>query len=114
VTLQGSSAGHFSSAARSGICPHEHQSGKSVRRKARSRRYGPSIVRKLLYLSAMSIRTHSARFRKYFLRKRKEGKPKKLVLNNIANKLLRVLCGMIKNKQPYIEDYQSIHPKHLT
>lgn len=97
-----------------GICPHEHQSGTSVRRKARSRRYGPSIVRKLLYLSAMSIRTHSTRFKKYFLRKRQEGKPKKLVLNNIANKLLRILCGMIKNKEPYIENYQSIHPKHLT
>jgi hypothetical protein len=40
-----------------------------------------------------------------------EGKPKPLVFNNIANKLLRVLCGMIKNKEPYIENYQSVHPR---
>lgn len=34
-----------------------------------------------------------------------------VVFNNIANKLLRILCGMIKNKQPYIENYQSVHPR---
>jgi hypothetical protein len=43
--------------------------------------------------------------------KRAEGKPKMLVLNNIANKLLRVLCEMIKNRQPYIEDHISVHPR---
>jgi len=68
------------------------------------------MVRKLLHLAARSVRTHEERFKKYFHRKRAEGKPKMLVLNNIANKLLRMLCGMIKNKQPYIEDYQSVHP----
>jgi len=39
------------------------------------------------------------------------GKPKKLVINNVANKLLRILCGMAKNRQPYIESYQSVHPR---
>ncbi len=34
-----------------------------------------------------------------------------LVFNNIANKLLRILCGMIKNKPPYIENYQSVLPR---
>ena len=95
-----------------GICPNEHQSGKR-RKKPTSRRYGPSIVRKLLHLAARSVKTHEDRFKKYFHRKRQEGKPKMLVLNNIANKLLRILCGMIKNKQPYIEDYQSVHPRLL-
>lgn len=92
-----------------GICPNERQSGKS-RKTPTSRGYGPSMVRKLLHLAARSVRTHEERFKKYFHRKRAEGKPRMLVLNNIANKLLRMLCGMIKNKQPYIEDYQSVHP----
>jgi hypothetical protein len=55
--------------------------------------------------------TTKDRFAKYFRRKREEGKPKQLVINNIANKLPRILCGMIKNKQPYIENYQSVHPR---
>lgn len=93
-----------------GICPNEHQSGKR-RRKPTSRGYGPSMVRKLLHLAAMSVKKNEDRFAHYFHRKRKEGKPKMVVLNNIANKLLRILCGMIKNKQPYIENYQSVHPR---
>lgn len=95
-----------------GICPNAHQSGKT-RKPPTSRRYGPSMARKLLHLAARSVRTHNGRFKKYFHRKRAEGKPKMLVLNNIANKLLRILCGMIKNKQPYIPDYQSVHPRLL-
>jgi len=99
-------------AAYLGICPNAHQSGKR-KKTPTSRGYGPSMIRKLLHLAARSVRTHTDRFRAYFHRKRAEGKPKLLVFNNIANKLLRILCGMIKNKQPYIEDYQSIHPKRL-
>lgn len=95
-----------------GICPNANQSGKQ-RKKPTSRGYGPSIMRKLLHLAALSARKNADRFRKYFHRKRAEGKPKMLVINNIGNKLLRVLCGMIKNKQPYIEDYQSVHPRLL-
>lgn len=93
-----------------GICPNEHQSGKR-RKKPTSRGYGPSMVRKLLHLAARSVRVHEDKFTKYFHRKRKEGKPKMLVMNNISNKLLRIICGMIKNKQPYIEGYQSVHPR---
>ena len=99
-------------AAYLGLCPNEKQSGKS-RKRSRSRGYGPSMVRKLLHLAARSVKTHDERFRRYFHRKCGEGKAKRLVLNNIANKLLRVLCGMIERKQPYIEHYQSIHPRLL-
>lgn len=97
-------------AAYLGICPNAHQSGKREKTPT-SRGYGPSMMRKLLHLAARSVRTHTDRFRRYFRRKQAEGKPKMLVLNNIANKLLRILCGMIKNKQPYIENYQSVHPR---
>lgn len=100
-------------AAYLGICPNAYQSGKHEKTPT-SRGYGPSMVRKLLHLAARSVRTHTGRFRRYFHRKRAEGKPKMLVLNNIANKLLRVLCGMIKNKQPYIEDHISVHPRLQT
>ena len=100
-------------AARLGICPQEHQSGTSVWRPARTRGYGPAMVRKLLYLAARSVVTHKERFERYYRRKCAEGKPERLVLNNVANKLLRILCGMIKNKQPYIEGYQSVNPMLL-
>ena len=95
-----------------GICPHKDQSG-TWQPTPRSRGYGPPMVRKLLHLAARSVRTHEKRFRRYFHRKQAEGKDTMLILNNIANKLLRMLCSMIRNKQPYIADYQSVHPRLL-
>lgn len=96
-----------------GIAPHRRESGTSVFYPARSRGYGPQMLRKLLHLAARSVCTHTQQYRHYYLRKQAEGKSKKLVLNNVSNKLLRMLCSMIKNKRPYIEGYQSIRPSLL-
>ena len=96
-----------------GIAPNAHESGTSVRRRPRSRGYGTAVVRKLLHLAARSVRTHHAGYRYYFMRKVEQGKPASLVLNNIANKLLKTLCAIMRNRQPYIPMYQSIHPNLL-
>lgn len=61
----------------------------------------------------MSVRTHHAQFREYFLRKIAEGKSKQLVLNNIANKLLKIMCAVLRTQTPYIPNYQSVNPKLL-
>ena len=98
-------------AAYLGIAPHPYQSGTSVRRRDRSRGYGPPIARRLLHLMARSLRTHHTQTKAYFLRKKAEGKPPRLVLNNIANKHLRVLCALLRNGQPYIAGHRSINPR---
>lgn len=36
-----------------------------------------------------------------------EGKSGKLVLNNIANKVLKLICGVIRSGKPYIKTYTS-------
>ena len=100
-------------AAHIGICPYEYRSGKSVYRPSASRHFGPSAMRKLLYLAALSVRTHNAQYEKYFLRKVAEGKPKRLVINNIENKLLRVICGVLKSEMPFIPNYRSVNPMLL-
>ena len=96
-----------------GISPNEHTSGTSVRRRTRSRRYGPATIRKLLHLAARSLRTHDPQARRYFLDKTAEGKPKRLVLNNIANRLLKKLCAMLQHGRPYIKDHQTVNPRLL-
>ncbi len=100
-------------AAYVGICPYQHTSGKSVYKRARSRQYGPSQLRKLLYLAAMSNRNHNQAYKNYFLRKVAEGKAKRLVINNIANRLLKVICAMIRDQTPYITNYRSVNPTLL-
>jgi len=96
-----------------GIAPLEHTSGKSVRRKNRSRRHGHPRIRKLLHLAARSVATHVDEFRKYYLRKLEQGKPPKLIYNNIANKLLKIICAVIQSETPYIKNYKSVNPLYL-
>jgi transposase len=93
-----------------GICPYERQSGKSVYATPTSRHFGPSAPRKLLHLAARSVSTHKKPFREYYQRKLAEGKPKKVALNNVANKLIKVICAVVTSQRPYDADYCSTKP----
>jgi len=106
-------SGYKTLAAFLGICPYQHQSGKSIYRHPRMRNFGPTYARKLLMLAARSVATHSAPFKKYYARKLAEGKAKQLVLNNIANKIVKIACALIKNNTQYTQNYRSINPMCL-
>ena len=93
-----------------GIVPYKHESGTSVFRRARSRVYGHKLLKKLLCLASLSVSRHDQVFRRYYVRKVAEGKPKRVVLNNISNKLLKLSCALIKYNMLYIENYKSINP----
>ena len=94
-----------------GICPLEHESGSSVRRKPRSRGYGPSAIRKLLYLASMRlVSIDGSPHQAYFRRKVAEGKSGRLVLNNVSNKLLRVAAAVLREGEPYQADHVSVRP----
>ena len=93
-----------------GISPNEHSSGTSVFKHASSRHFGPSPVRKLLYLAACSVCTHRPQFALYLAHKTKEGKPARLVLNNVENKLIRIMCAVIQSKTAFIDNYHSVQP----
>lgn len=93
-----------------GICPFQHKSGKTIYRNAHSRQFGPEYIRKLLHLAARSVATHNSEFRKYYLRKLEEGKNKKVALNNIANKLLKISFAMVRDRKQFIKEYRSVNP----
>jgi transposase len=93
-----------------GICPIKHESGTSVYSPPTSRHYGPPVMRKLLYLGACSVRTHKKQFQQYFFRKVAEGKHKKVVLNNIENKILKLACAVVRSQKLYIPNYVSVNP----
>lgn len=96
-----------------GIIPYQHQSGTSVSKRAKIRHFGPGPGRKLLRLATQSVSTHDVTFRRYYLGKLDQGKAKSLVLNNIANKLLKIACTIIRNNIRYIKEHRSIHPIYL-
>lgn len=92
-----------------GICPHENTSGTIIKR-TRSAGYGHPRIRKLIYLAACSVREHNQAFRNYFNRKVSEGKNERMLINNIANKLIKLICGVIKSGKPFIKNYCSLPP----
>jgi len=96
-----------------GIAPHPRKSGSSINKHPCSRGYGSDRLRRLLYLAALSLRTHQDVFKKYFLRKVDAGKNKRLVLNNIANKLVRVICAVVNSRTPFIDNFMSVNPMIL-
>jgi len=96
-----------------GICPNEQRSGTSVYKKPRSSGYGPSRLRKLLNLASKSIKHHNPKFHNYFVLKQAQGKLETLIINNIANKLLRIVCAISKNGLTYNKNYTSVHPRFL-
>lgn len=95
------------------IAPFRFESGKSVQRKAKSPKHGPAIPRKLLHLAARTITTHNPRFKAYYLQKQLEGKDSYLIYNNVANKLLKIMCAMIRDRKPYSDKHTSFNPKYL-
>ena len=97
-------------AAYIGIAPYQHRSGSSVYRTPASRRFGPATMRKLLRLAALSLRMHNGQFRRYYERKIAEGKPSAVVLNNMENKLLRIMCAVVRDQTPFISNYRSLPP----
>jgi transposase len=93
-----------------GIAPLERQSG-AMHKPARCRGYGPPLLRRLLFLPAMGLIREGQLFHSYYLRKQREGKAKPLIINNVANKLLRIICAVVRDQQPYYATFRSAPPK---
>ncbi len=105
-------------AAYVGICPLDSrpaeaggESGTSVRGRPSSRGYGPSAIRKLLYLASMRlVSIEGSAYQAYFRRKKAGGKSGRLVLNNVGNKLVRVMAAVLRDGVPYTADHVSTRP----
>lgn len=96
-----------------GICPYENSSGSSLHRNPTSRHYGAPGLRRLLFLASMSVRMHNPQFRQYYQRKIEEGKAKQLIINNISNKLLKIMVAVVRTKTEFIKGYRSVNPTLL-
>jgi transposase len=50
-------------------------------------------------MASMSSTIHNKELKNYYQRKVAEGKNKKLVINNISNKLIKIITAIIKSKK---------------
>lgn len=84
-----------------GVAPFEHSSGKTIKGRSRTSPRSNSTLRPLLKLSALNARQHDPGLKRYYERKRAQGKPEQLVLNAIAGKLLDRVFAVLRRGTPY-------------
>jgi transposase len=84
-----------------GLNPQDHQSGSSVRGRARISKIGNARVRAILYMCALSARHHNPTLKAFADRLKEAGKTPKVVLVAVARKLLVIAYGVMKTRRPF-------------
>ena len=88
-----------------GLAPRIYQSGKKSYSPGKCRT-SKTHIRSLLYVCSWTAMKHNVHCRELYQRLLAKGKPKKLALIAVCNKLLRICFGVVKNKTAYQPDYQ--------
>jgi transposase len=79
-----------------GINPNPRESGSSVRRGSSISKKGNSLLRKILYMAAISASRHNPSCAALYNRLLEKGKAKKKAFVAVANKLIRQIFAVIK------------------
>lgn len=90
-----------------GLCPTYEQSGTSVNVRGHINRNGDSYTRGLLYMAAMPASRFNAQCRDTYTRLRKQGKPGKLAMVAVANKLVRQAFAVVAQQKEYVDGFVS-------
>jgi len=88
-----------------GLNPNPRLSGKSVNRGSNISKKGNSMMRKILYLAALSAKNYNPDCHDLYQRLLKKGKPKVKALVAVANKLLRQIFAIAKYDRKWKSDY---------
>jgi transposase len=88
-----------------GLAPRIYQSGRKSYSPGKCRT-SKTHIRSLLYVCSWTAIKHNVPCKELYLRLLGKGKPKKLALIAVCNKLLRICFGVVKNKMAYQADYQ--------
>jgi len=97
-------------ASYAGVCPFPNSSGQMVK-KSKVSPMSDKSLKSLLYLCSSSAVNHNKEYKLYYQRKLMEGKPHFLIMNNVANKLLRTIFAVLKSQIPWDPGYICIDPR---
>jgi len=95
-----------------GLSPTYQQSGTSVNVKGRINHNGDSYLRSQLYVAAFSSLRCNKECKACFDRLRSNGKPGKVAVVAVANKLVRQAFAVVTKNKPYIDGYKSVKPEN--
>jgi len=91
-----------------GICPCINESGISIRGYKGISRVGDKQIRATLYMCAMMAKVCNHACRDLYDRLVAAGKPKKVALVAVINKLLKQVFGMLRSGQAYSSDFEKM------
>lgn len=90
-----------------GICPTYYQSGTSVNIKGHINRNGDEHLRSLLYVASWTALRYNTACRECYLRLKANGKPSKVALIAVANKLVRQAFAIATTDSTYVDGFVS-------
>lgn len=93
-----------------GICPTIEQSGSSVSIRGHINRNGDENLRSLLFIAAWSASRYNKSCKECYERLRSKGKPGKLAMVAVANKLVRQAFAVVTSNTSYIDGFVSTKP----
>jgi transposase len=88
-----------------GVVPFKEKSGTSLNKPGRVSHEANKILKRLLHLCAITALKMKGEFAAYYQRKIAEGKHALKVINAIRNKLALRIAAVIRNQEPYNENY---------
>lgn len=84
-----------------GVAPFGKESGTSVHTPARTSHFANKLIKSLLSQAAQIAKIFNPEIKDYYERMIKRGKKHSVALNNVKNKLLRIIVALVKKKMKY-------------
>lgn len=89
--------------AYAGLDPKVSDSGTTSKKRAISKR-GSKYLRTAIWQTAIASLAFNPTLKAYYDKKRSEGKPKKVAIGAVANKVTRLIYGILRSGMPYKEN----------
>jgi len=90
-----------------GLAPTEYRSGTSINGSKKISKMGNPLVRKKLFMCSLQASRYNKSCMDLYLRLLAKGKPKKVALIAVVNKLLKIVFAIAKSGLPYDKEYKS-------
>lgn len=93
-----------------GMCPTIEQSGSSINIRGHINRNGDVTIRAKLYIGAWTAMRYNKACKECYERLTGRGKPGKVALIAVANKLVRQAFAVVKSNKSYVDGFVSTKP----
>lgn len=85
-----------------GIAPFEYSSGSSIRGRTKVSHLADKKMKSLLQMGVLTALKYDSEIKAYYEKKKAEGKPPMLVMNNVRNKMVARVFAVINRGTPFI------------